>query len=212
MEFLTRVVGHAASAATLLLFSGGLMVCRRIQQKGTSKDVPLLPFAVGSFFTFVMLIYSYEIGNPNLLRTFALAAPLQIFNVLVHQIYAERTPPSKDWQTLSLLGLMMGGIWFCKPYMAVETLGLIGSTGKVFRLLSLLPAVPKVIREKDSSCLPFPIVVLAFLVSSLWTTHRALLGKMNFPDGDVLGVCITSFLLILCIMFPGGRSTKMHTQ
>lgn len=212
MESATRVVGQVATAVTLLSFSGGLPLCRQIYRQQTSKDVPLLPLAAGCFCTVVWLLYGYATEDSNVIVVNLLGVPLQIFNVLVHRFYADRKASPNDATVFWVLLCLVTGALVSRDHMSADSLGLVGSVASICCLMSPLPAMPRVFRERDATCLPFSIVMWQFVVSALWAVYGVLLADPNLYVANLVGVGITIFELVIIATFPGSRPKQLHVD
>ncbi|CAN7942329.1 unnamed protein product [Ixodes hexagonus] len=200
MQEATWYVGKVATAVTLVSFGSGLPLVRRMYRQRSSRDVPLLPLTAGCLCTLVWMLYGYAANDATVVFVNQVGTTLQVVNVLVHRLYAKDGQGSLVFWGFAVLAAAACACW---RHVGAAHLGMLGSVATVCCHLSPLPGVPRVLRERDSSALPFSIIAWTFVVSLLWGVYGLLVRDVNLYAANLFGVVITAFELVLCAVFPG---------
>lgn len=58
------------------------------------------------------------------------------------------------------------------------------------------------IREKDASSIPIPIVFMAFWVSLLWLIYGVILNNIFMVVQNIIGLIICTVQLVLYVIYP----------
>lgn len=211
----TVLVGYVATFVTILSFGSGLPLCRQIYRQRSTRGIGYLPLVCGCFSTFVWLQYGLAKPDQNVLIVNALGIVLQVFYVLLYYYYTDTRRIGQATGMVAALGMFMGCVaayvHFADPAsdQVASVLGKLGSVTSVAFMASPLLSVPQVFRTGSSECLPSTIIAWSFVVSSLWVVYGLLLRDPNLYVANVIGLCITSFELLLCAWYPA--RTKKHS-
>ncbi|CAN8010964.1 unnamed protein product [Ixodes pacificus] len=196
----TWCVGQVATAVTFVSFFSGLPLVWRMHRQRSSRDVAFLPLVFGCLCTFVWLLYGYATNNGTVVFVNKVGTALQLVNVAVHRAYGEVGQDSLVFWGALVFVVAAGAGW---KHVSAAHLGMLGSAAVVCCHLSPLPAIPRVLRDRDASSLPFSIILMSFVVSLLWGVFGLLLRDVNLYAANLFGVVVTTFELFLCALFPG---------
>lgn len=76
-------------------------------------------------------------------------------------------------------------------------------TGVLYTLIGFpMLGLKDVIRTKSTSCLPFPLIVMGFLVSSAWLVYGIILNSMFMILQNLIAVLLSGFQLSFFAIYP----------
>lgn len=206
METAKVVVGNLATVFTIINYASGIQICRNIYAKGNTIDVSPLPFLAGILTTFIWLQYGVKKEDNILMWVNSIGLLLQLSFLICFHLHTKLKRPLH--LKMFTLAAILAAI-FCEVNYVVKNkdtslniLGFIGCAAALFFFSSPLATVAQVVRSQSTESLPFPLILSAFLVSSLWTLYGVLCDDVFIYVPNFMGALITSCQLALFLIYP----------
>ncbi|CAH2230193.1 sugar transporter SWEET1 [Pararge aegeria] len=210
-----ELVSFSAVVTTILQFLSGILVCKQYVVNRTTAESSPLPFICGFLSCGVWLLYGL-IKQDNIV-TFVnvVGILLMISYVFVFYNYTfKKTSLSKQF-LVSLVFYM-----FIMGYVSVETdnellLRRVGLSACILTMLAIAAPMSKllyVIRTKCTECLPFPMIVMSFIVSSLWFFYGLIEEDVYMMIPNSIGCGLTAVQLCLFMIYPATPYSSLPTK
>lgn len=205
------VIGQIASIVTICQFFAGMLVCKAIYEKKSTKGVNSLPFIGGVCIGVLMLKLAYIMNDSAMFQVNVAAIILNIFYTAFYYQYSE----NKYENILKPCALASGFCALGLGYANWEDPGSVefryGLLMTVLMLLLLaLPLVDMktIIDTKDASSIPFPITFMSTLVSLLWFLYGLAISNVFMVIQNIAGFVICALQLWLIFEYPGSGQNK----
>lgn len=217
--FITQVVPALGVLLSTIQYSSSILTlleCRQRQDLGHLNPIPITINFINSI---AWIIYGCMLQNPYLIASVTCGSLTSLYSLTTsfyllgkHQHYQTM----KSMENLLLLSLIL---WIVIAFlfgtsaavidhqMAITILGFIACLINICYYYSPLSTIRMVIRTKNSSSLHFPMLVMNFIGSSIWTIYGlyAIYDPFLFvPCG--LGVFFTSILLFAKVYYHSSVS------
>lgn len=206
METAKVVVGNLALVFTIVNYASGIQICRNVHTKGNTSDVSALPFLSGILTTFIWLEYGVKKEDSILMWVNCIGLLLQLGFLTCFHLYTKVKRPLHI--KMFTLAAVLAAI-FCEVNYVVKStdtslriLGSIGCAAALFFFSSPLATVAQVVRSQSTESLPFPLILSAFIVSSLWTLYGVLCEDAFIYVPNFMGALIVSCQLALFLIYP----------
>ena len=211
--FITQVVPALGVILSTIQYSSSILTlleCRQRQDLGTLNPIPI---TINFINAIAWIIYGCLLHNPYLIASVTCGALTSLYSLTTsfyllgkHQHYQTM----KVIENLLLLGLILwiiiaflfGSSNVIDHQMTITILGFIACLINICYYYSPLSTIRMVIRTKNSSSLHFPMLIMNFIGSSIWTIYGlyAIYDPFLFiPCG--LGVFFTSILLFAKVYY-----------
>ncbi|XP_023950357.1 sugar transporter SWEET1 [Bicyclus anynana] len=210
-----ELVSVSAVVTTILQFLSGILVCRQYVMKQTTAESSPLPFICGFLSCGIWLLYGLTKDDNVVIFVNSVGVVLMISYIYLFYIYThKKSSLTKQFLVTLLLYLALMG------YFSVETdneilLRRVGLLACVFTLITIAAPLSKllyVIKTKCTDCLPFPMILMSFIVSSLWYFYGLLEQDYIMMVPNSLGCGISAVQLCLFMIFPATSSCSSRAS
>lgn len=193
---------------TMAQMLAGTLICKDIYKKGTAKGIDPMPFLGGIGLCILMLRYALMLNDSTMINVNIFGLLTNIFYMIVYYYYAPNTK-----EVLKLIYKVTVFVVIFLVYAQIEH-----PTNVEFRfgmvvtiLLFLLIAAPlmhlkEIIKTKNTEILPFPLIFMGTLVSSLWLLYGIIIGNGFVIFQNVVGFALCIAQLSLFVIFPSKKS------
>ncbi|KAI4497400.1 hypothetical protein M0802_007411 [Mischocyttarus mexicanus] len=211
LEEYKDIVGTCAGITTIAQMLSGTLICRDIYKKGTSKGFDPIPFLGGVGMTILMLRYALILGDNVMVQ-------VNLFGFVTNAIYMAvfyyYSPHMKD--TFMLISKAVALIAMFLAYAQVEhpdkveyRFGILVTILLYLLIASPLIHLGNIIKTKDTSILPFPLIVMGTAVSFQWLLYGIIINNIIVIFQNSFGFILSVLQLSLFIIFPSKPSKTL---
>ncbi|XP_015183790.1 PREDICTED: sugar transporter SWEET1 [Polistes dominula] len=208
LEEYKDIVGTCAAITTIGHMLSGTFVCKDIYKKGTSKGFDPMPFLGGIGMTILMLRYALMLGDLVMVKVNVFGF---VTNVIYMAVYYYYSPHTRD--TLMLISKAVGLIAVFLTYAQMEhpdkveyRFGIIVTILLYLLIASPLIHLKNIIKTKDTSILPFPLIVMGTAVSFQWLLYGIIINNIFVIFQNSVGFLLSVIQLSLFVIFPSKSS------
>lgn len=202
----TAIVGYLALAFTIINFGSGVQICKKIYTKGSSNDISPLPFLTGILTTFIWLEYGVRKPDGIVASVNIVGLLLQASFLACFYVYTKPKQPLhlRIFVLVAALITVHCNVTYyvATAEMSVRILGFLGSAAALFFFASPLASLAQVVKTKSVECLPFPLILSSFIVSSLWALYGVLCDDPFIYVPNTIATIITAAQLALFLVYP----------
>jgi len=201
------LVGDVASFVTIAQFFSGAFVCRDIYKKGSTRGFSTMPYTGGIALSVLMLKYGLILNDAAMIKVNVAGILLNVIYAVFFYTYAV----DKYEEVLKPTAFAAGIVAVLLGYVEIESsenieqrFGLILTLLMLAFLGSPLLSVKDIIAQKDASMIPFPIILMATIVTFLWLLYGVILQNYFMIVQNLIAYILCVVQLILIFMYPGG--------
>lgn len=210
LEDYKEIVASCASICTMGHMLAGTLICKDIYRKGSSKDFDPMPFLGGIGMCILMLQYAFIVKDPAMINVNVFGV---LTNTLYMAVYYYFSPNTKD--TLALIGKATAFVMVFLAYAQVEDpekiefrFGLIVTSLLLLLIASPLVHLAEVIKTKSTDILPFPIILMGTIVTSLWLLYGLIINNVFVIFQNSVGCVLSAMQLSLFVIYPSKSKDK----
>lgn len=212
LEDYRGVVGAAAGIATIAQCFSPLIICRDIIQQKDTHNVDPTPFIGGIGISLLMLQHGLILNDPAMIPVNIIGLVLNIIYLSVFYSY------TKDkFSVFRSLGKVIAGVAVLITYAQLESkeriefnFGIIVTVLLLTLIAAPLFNLKEILRSKDTSSLPFPMISCGTVVTFLWFLYGIIIKNAFIQIQNVVGCTLCSVQLALCLMYPGKPRKKVE--
>lgn len=200
-----ELVANSASVSTILQFLSGVLVCQKFVKKGSSTDVSGFPFVAGFLSCSLWFGYGTLIDDTNIILVNAVGSILMISYTVTYYMYTNR----KNVIVKQLVGAFVVIVamhlyirFEDDKLVAQNRLGVISCSTTLMFFAAPLFNLAHVLRVKNAESLPFPIILMTFVVSFQWLIYGIILEDPFIKYPNVAGCVLSLFQLSLFVIYP----------
>ncbi|PSN56762.1 hypothetical protein C0J52_00024 [Blattella germanica] len=212
-----NAVGFALSAVQLSLFAiypskpkkkadkKDNLVCQKFVQNGTTGEASPVPFVSGFLSSCMWLRYGFLLEDSSIIVVNTIGATLQLAYVLVFLYYTITKSMVMKQMTavLIVLVVLIGYSQYEDDFDTVKFyVGFVAMLMTILFFAAPLTQLHYVITYKSTESLPFPMIAMTFICSSLWLVYGFMLGDPFIQIPNVLGCLLCGFELSLFLIYP----------
>ncbi|KAG8222429.1 hypothetical protein J437_LFUL008427, partial [Ladona fulva] len=136
---------------------------------------------------------------------------LQLMYVLIYLLYSQRKVIIV--RQLSALTLMLScAILYAyhepDPNLAKYRIGLLCCSFTLLFFFAPFTVLAQVVRTKNADILPFPLIIMTFIVSLQWFVYGVLLHDTFIQIPNAIGCILSSIQLSLFVVYPNSSKTE----
>lgn len=194
-----------ALIVTYLSFLSGAKVCYEIYQSKTCGCLSVVPFLAGISCTLLWLHYSFIADVDGMLVVNCVGLTCQLIYLTFFIVYS-KSRKTIIKQTLIATAMQVALFWYI--HTAEDNLhvsGMAAAISSVVACSSPLSTVQDVIKSKNVSSMPFPIVLSSFTVSLSWLIFGYLVKDNFLLFSNALTTSISAMQLSLFVIYPSKR-------
>ncbi|XP_015114981.1 sugar transporter SWEET1 [Diachasma alloeum] len=214
LEDYKELVGNSAAICTMAQMLSGTLICRDIYRKGTADGFDPMPFIGGVGMGLLMLQYAFIVNDPAMISVNVFGLTTSLLYVLVFYVYS----PKKNElvmtivKTLGIVGIFLAYAQIENPVTLEFRWGIL-TTLLLFMLIAApLANLGEVIRTKSTEILPFPLIAMGTLVSSLWLLYGIIIDNSFIVVQNVVGLGLYIVQLSLFAIFPSRPADKSEEK
>ncbi|XP_076266815.1 sugar transporter SWEET1-like [Rhynchophorus ferrugineus] len=208
------IVGEVASYVTIAQFFSGILLCRDIYKKGSTKGFVATPFIGGLTLGVLMLKYGLLLSDPASIKVNLVAIVLNILYLLVFYQYNN----NRTQDVLKPLGYATTVVAVLLGYAEVESpdkiefrFGLIVN-GFLLALIAFpLFGVREIIAKRDASSIPVLMTFMSTLVTFMWLLYGIILRNTLMVIPNIIGLLLCTVQFTLLALYgskPPSKSGK----
>eukprot|EP00041_Stephanoeca_diplocostata_P015996 m.311227 g.311227 ORF g.311227 m.311227 type:complete len:338 (+) comp20218_c1_seq1:433-1446(+) len=201
--------------AAQTVFFAPLGAMKEISKKGTTGQLPLLPYSAMAASGYLWMVYGFLNDNAAIWLPNVPALAMGVFYTGMFCKYAPADanwlPGTKGMHVAGIAASCAGvtGIAYALPIEnAIFALGSYGTAVVIVMFAGPLSAMKTVIEEKSTQSLPFAMTVATFVNCSLWTVYGTMVISdffIWFPNAMGLASSIVQLGLFAKFGFHGGE-------
>jgi len=204
-EEFKNVLAVTASISTILQFLAGTLICQKIVQKKSTGDISSLPFVCGFLSTSLWLRYGFLIQEHSLILVNTVGATLHFAYVVTFYMYSiKKSIILRQFFgcLLALLLILAYSVYEGNKDVAMKYVGFLCCIMTIMFFAAPLASLMHVMKVKSAESLPFPIILMTFIVSTQWFLYGILLHDRFIQVPNLLGCALSAFQLSLFCMYP----------
>ncbi|XP_054271470.1 sugar transporter SWEET1-like [Macrosteles quadrilineatus] len=200
-----EMIATTASISTILQFLSGALVCNKFVQKGTTSDVSCLQFVAGFLSCGLWLSYGLLIDDSSIVLVNSVGTILFMCYIFIFYTYTLRKNAVVK-QVMAVLMVMVSvrlyAYWVSDITVARTHLGLVACSTTIMFFSAPLTNLAYVLRVKSAESLPFPMILMTFLVSFQWFLYGIILENPIIQYPNIVGCLLSLFQLSLFVIYP----------
>ncbi|KAI5636290.1 sugar efflux transporter for intercellular exchange domain-containing protein [Phthorimaea operculella] len=212
LNYYRDIVGDVAVVTTILQFLSGALVCKQYVSNRTTGESSPLPFITCKLSCSLWLMYGITKNDGKIVLVNFVGITLMIVYTYLFYMYTIKKSAVIK-QFLITVGLFLFVLLFASAQEDKQALqNVLGWLAAIFTLVTVSAPMSKllyVIRVKNTECLPFPIILMTFLVSSLWTLYGYIVNDAFLQCVNVIGVVLAVAQLSLFLVYPSAPSSPL---
>ncbi|XP_023295262.2 sugar transporter SWEET1 [Lucilia cuprina] len=219
VEGFIALLETTAVVTTVLQYLSGAIICRKYIKKKSTGDSSGFPFICG----FLSCSYWVHYGMLSEERSVVLVNTIGVTLFLIYTlIYYVFTVNKNVYvkQFLFVLTALFGIVFYINGItdvgQAQNFMGIVCCIVTVCFFAAPLTNLLHVIRVKNSESLPFPLIVMSFLVSIQWLIYGIIISDTFIQLPNFLGCVLSLMQLCLFVCYPpksfAGQGYKLVDQ
>lgn len=194
-----------AVVSTVLQFLSGVIICRKYIQKKSTGESSGLPFVCGFLSTSFWLRYGMFTDERSVILVNIIGSFLFLCYTMVYYIFSVNK--KSYMQQIGFVLCILFGVWYYTSLIEIEAekvriMGLVCCIITVCFFAAPLTMLIHVIRVKNSESLPFPLIVMTFLVSVQWVIYGVIISDTFIQIPNFLGCLLSMLQLCLFVVYP----------
>ncbi|KAK9501833.1 hypothetical protein O3M35_012488 [Rhynocoris fuscipes] len=206
------IVGAAAGFTTTAQCFAPAFICKDIIKQKSTDNIDPTPFIGGIGISLLMLQHGLILNDPAMIPVNIFGFTLNIIYLSIYLLYSD-----DKLSVFRSLGKVIAGAGVLIGYAQIENKDRIEFTFGIIvtvMMLSLIGApllnLKEIIRSKDTSALPFPLILSGSVVTSLWLLYGIIIENVFIQIQNVVGFTLCFTQLVLCFMYPGKPRKKVE--
>ncbi|XP_022907758.1 sugar transporter SWEET1 [Onthophagus taurus] len=213
LENLQSVLSVTVSVSTILQFLSGVLVCKKIVERKSSGDISPVSFICGHLSTSLWLRYGFLIDNFSVIFVNSIGCLLFLSYTIIYGYYTIKKVILWRQFYISctvLLLILAYSTYYRHDSDLQQNMGIICCVVTVIFFASPLSSAMYVIKMKNTSSLPFPLIVANFIVATQWYVYGVLLEDQFIQIPNLLGSLLSLFQLLLFCIFPSKKYQSLE--
>ncbi|KAI4487710.1 hypothetical protein M0802_011900 [Mischocyttarus mexicanus] len=195
----------SASICTILQFLAGVLVCRKYIKNGTTGDSSSLAFVTCYMACSLWLRYGFLIGDTFIVIVNIFGIISQVCYILIFILYSVKK--SVTLKQFIAATCFLAIVYFYAAHetdkeIAIKYIGFISCSVTILFFASPLVMLVHVLRVKNTSSLPFPVILSSLIVSCQWFVYGCLIDDQFIQMPNLMGCVLCTFQLSLFYYFP----------
>ncbi|XP_063620131.1 sugar transporter SWEET1 [Cydia splendana] len=200
-----ELISGLAVVTTVLNFLSGMLVCKQYVVNRSTAEASPLPFLTGVLASALWLMYGITKDDSKIILVNIIGITLMTLYSLVFYMYTYKKSTTFK-QMVFTMGLVVSSVGYLRFEEDKETLlGRLGTVACLVTLLAIAAPMSKlfyVLKVKSTECLPFPMILMSFFVSSLWFLYGVIEEDNYLILPNIVGAGLSVFQLSLFVVFP----------
>jgi solute carrier family 50 (sugar transporter) len=219
--FITQVAPALGVILSTIQYSASILTVLECRQKQDLGNLNPIPIAVNFINSIAWIVYGCMLKNPYLIASVTGGSLSSLFSLSTSFYLLGKHQHFQTMESVErilfgglllwiLIAFLLGTIAATDERMSLTIVGFIACVVTVCYYYSPLSTIRMVIRTKNSSSLHFPMLVMNFIGSSIWTVYGlyAIYDPFLFiPCG--LGVFFTSILLMTKVYYRQSSGSNL---
>ncbi|KAB0794543.1 hypothetical protein PPYR_11382 [Photinus pyralis] len=199
-EDLRNILAFTASITTIFQSLAGTLVCLKIVQKKSTGDLSGLPFISGFLAASSWLGYGFLIGDPTLIFVNTVGTALNFSYASLFCFFSIKKTVVLRQFVGSVFGIITLLLYLVNGFsteISIKYVGFLSCALTIMFFAAPLTSLMYIIRVKSADSLPFPIILMTFIVTIQWFFYGALLHDYFIQIPNILGCLLSGFQLFL---------------
>lgn len=204
LEDYKEIVGSAAGVVTILQCFAPAFLCKDIVKQGSTKGVDPLPFIGGTAMCILMLQHGIILNDPAMIpvNIFGIALNISYFICYYYYCPDRNALMSSVSKAVALVAVLLAyANWESKENVEFR-FGMIVTALMLILIGAPLKSLGEIIKTKDTSSLPFPLIVSGSLVTSLWFLYGICIHNVFLQIQNMVALSLCLVQLSLFFIFP----------
>lgn len=204
LEDYKDIVGTSASITTMGQMFTGVLICKDIYQKKSTKNVDPMPFIGGMAMGFLMLQYALILQDYAMINVNFFGLGLNVVYLGIFYFYSSE---KSDFilslaKAAAFVAVFIGYAQIEQTSKIEFRFGLIVTAFMFLLIASPLIHLGEVFRTKSTEMLPFPIIFMATIVTFQWLLYGLIIDNGFIIFQNAVGFTISAVELLLFAIFP----------
>lgn len=208
----SETIGAVAGFVTCLQAISGAFLLNDIRKRGYADGFSAAPFLGGIVISILGYKLATIVNDIAMIRTNFVGVAINVVYLACFYVYSsEKTRPLVQKQTIYTIlfaGTCLVYAMFEDPKNIEFRLGTLLTTILACLVGSPILSVGEIIRNKNASNLPFPIILSGTMVAFLWLTYGVSLKNKILIYQNAFLLILSAPQLMLCYMYPGPQTRK----
>ncbi|CRL04461.1 CLUMA_CG017544, isoform A [Clunio marinus] len=206
------LVANIATTMTIAQLMTPILLINDIRKMKTTEGISIVPFLGGAVLCTLFLQFGQMIGDPVTVKVNIVGVLLSLFYLLAFYYYTPIKEKFSVWSKIGGAFIFSTGIilytMYEDPTLVEMRFGMI-LTGLLYLVMAAPMADLKhVIRDKSTESLPFPIILMGFIVSFVWLIYGIILNSLFMVFQNIFAVLLTGFQLSFFAIYPSTPKVK----
>lgn len=205
-----NAVGTVASIATILQMFSPIFICKDIIKQQNTNGIDATPFLGGIGISALFLQNGLLIDDPASVYVNVVGILLNLAYLTVYYKYTGYK--NKLWisvsKTVIFIALLIGYAQKEDSELVEFRFGLIITVILLFLIGAPLLNTNEIIRKKDASSIPIPIVIAGTFVMISWFLYGLILDNIFMQVQNLIGLILSVIQLYLYILYRPKKSAK----
>ncbi|XP_013113696.1 sugar transporter SWEET1 [Stomoxys calcitrans] len=219
LENLVTLLETTAVVSTIFQYLSGALICRKYIAKKSTGDSSGFPFICGFLSCSYWVHYGMLSNEHSVVLVNCVGVTLFLIYTLIYYVF---TVNKNAYVKLFLFVLtaLFGIVFYIntipEPAQAQNFMGIVCLIVTVTFFAAPLANLLHVIRVKNSESMPFPLIVMSFLVSVQWLIYGIIISDTFIQLPNFLGCVLSLVQLGLFVCYPpksfSGQGYKLVDQ
>ncbi|XP_022117103.2 sugar transporter SWEET1 [Pieris rapae] len=207
-----ELVESLAVVTTIIQFLSGTLVCKQYVSNRTTGEASPLPFTCGFFSCSIWLLYGLTKEDGNMILVNVVGVVFMVAYTIVFYLYTFKKSVVLR-QAYITVGSCMFMIWYVNieedSELLLNRLGLLACSLTLLTVASPMSKLLYVIKTRSTECLPFPMILMSFIVMSLWFFYGIIEEDMYLTIPNFIGASLALAQLSLFVIYPSKPTSPL---
>lgn len=204
LEDYKDIVGTSAAISTVGQMLAGVLICKDIYFKKSTKNVDPMPFIGGLGMSLLMLQYAFILQDFAMINVNVIAF---LLNILYTGFYYSYCPTKSNLlttvaKTAALVAIFIGYAQLEHESKIEFRFGIIVTTVMFLLLASPLVHLGEIFKTKSTEMLSFPLIFMATIVTFQWLLYGLIIDNSFIVFQNAVGFTLSASELLLFAIFP----------
>ncbi|XP_075970078.1 sugar transporter SWEET1 [Anticarsia gemmatalis] len=199
------LVSSLAVVTTVLQFLSGVLVCKQYVVNRTTAEASPLPFICGVLSCCLWFLYGLVKQDNLIILVNMIGLTLMVAYTIVFYIFTfkKSTVLKQGLLTLAYVIIMVIYVTFEEDNdVLLVRLGIMSCSLTLITIAAPMSKLLHVLRVKSTECLPFPMILMSFFVSTFWFLYGMIEEDSYLLMTNFVGAVLAMSQLSLFVIYP----------
>ncbi|XP_039296573.1 sugar transporter SWEET1-like isoform X1 [Nilaparvata lugens] len=215
LEDIKEILIVTATVSTILQFMSGMLVCQKFMKKGSTEQESGFPFIAGFLSCSLWFRYGLMIEDQATVLVNFIGTILMFACVVTYYLFTPRKKVVMRQMFIVLIVIVVTHLYARyeeNTKLAIKRFGLITCCTSLVFFAAPLSNLYHVIRMKNTETLPFPLILMTWVVSLQWYTYGVIIKNTFMQYPNMIGFVLASFQLLLFVIYPSYQSPNVYLK